>query len=155
MTTMSDRKPPAPLTDLERVTLLCVVGHMIPANAEYGVPGADDPRIFADIMRSIDRDREALRKALQVVDDIAGGMITALSRAEQAKRLAGFRAEHPDLAGVIESVVARCYYRDDRVMTSIGMEARPAFPKGYQVERGDLSLLDPVRARGRMYRDVG
>jgi hypothetical protein len=155
MTTMSDRKPPAPLTDLERVTLLCVAGHVIPASAEHGVPGADDPRIFADITRSIDRDREALRKALQVVDDIAGGMISALSRAEQAKRLAEFRAGHPDLAGVIESVVARCYYRDDRVMASIGMEARPAFPKGYRVEQGDLSLLDPVRARGRIYRDAG
>tara|TARA_B100000378_G_C17779757_1_gene319841 strand:+ start:130 stop:516 length:387 start_codon:yes stop_codon:yes gene_type:complete len=128
---------------------------MIPASAEYRVPGADDPLIFADILRSIDRDRETLRKALQVVDEIAGGSIAALSREEQANRLAAFRAAHEDLAGVIESAVARCYYRDDRVMASIGMEPRPAFPKGYQVERGDLSLLDPVRARGRMYRDVG
>ena len=155
MTTLSDRQPPAPLTDLERVTLLCIVGHVIPASAEYGVPGADDPRIFADIMRSIDRDREELRRALHVVDSVAGGMISALSRTEQAKRLAEFRARHADLAGVIESLVARCYYRDDRVMTSIGMEARPAYPNGYHVKQGDLSLLDPVRARGRMYRDAG
>lgn len=155
MTTMSDRTPPAPLTDLERVTLHCIAGHMIPASAEYGVPGADDPRIFTDITRSIDRDMEALLKALQVVDDISGGMLSALSRTEQAKRLAEFRTGHPDLAGVIESVVARCYYRDDRVMTSIGMEVRPPFPKGYQVDQGDLSLLDPVRARGKIYRDAG
>lgn len=155
MTTMSEKMPPAALTDLERVTLLCIAGHMIPASAEHGVPGADDSRIFADITRSIDRDREPLRKALHVVDDIAGGMISALSKAEQAKRLAEFRAGFPELAGVIESAVARCYYRDDRVMASIGMEARPAFPKGYRVDQGDLSLLDPVRARGRIYRDAG
>jgi len=155
MTTMSDKQPPAPLTDIERVTLLCVAGHMIPASVEYGVPGADDLRIFADITRSIDRDREVLGKALQVVNDLSDGMILALSRAEQAKRLAEFRTRHADLAGVIESVVARCYYRDDRVMASIGMEARPAFPKGYKVEQGDLSLLDPVRARGKIYRDAG
>lgn len=154
MTTTSHSKPPAPLSDPERQTLLCVAGHMIPANAEYSVPGADDSRIFADIVRSIDRDRDDLREALRVIHDLAGGMITALSEAEQEKRLARFRAEHPDLAGVIESVVARCYYRDDRVMASLGMEIRAAFPKGYEVERGDLSLLEPVRARGRMYREV-
>lgn len=155
MTTTSDNRPAAPLTDRERTTLHCVVGHMIPADAGYGVPGADDPRIFADILRTIDRDLYAMRNALHVIDSLADGTITTLSRAEQTERLAGFRAAHAHLAGVIESIVARCYYRDDRVMTSLGMEARPPFPNGYKVEQGDLSLLEPVRARGRIYRDAG
>ena len=155
MTTTSDSGPAAPLTDRERMTLLCVVGHMIPADAGYGVPGADDPRIFADILRSIDRDLDTMRNALHAIDRLADGTITTLSRAEQTERLAGFRAAHADLASVIESIVARCYYRDDRVMTSLGMEARPPFPNGYEVKQGDLSLLDPVRARGRIYRDAG
>jgi hypothetical protein len=43
--------------------------------------------------------------------------------------------------------VLLCYYRDDRVMVSLGLEARPPFPKGYVLEQGDWSLLDPVRAR--------
>jgi hypothetical protein len=34
------------------------------------------------------------------------------------------------------------------------MEARPPYPKGYQVVQGDLSLLEPVRARGKIYRDA-
>ena len=38
-----------------------------------------------------------------------------------------------------------CYYRDDRVMVSLGLEARPPFPKGHVLEQGDWSLLDPVR----------
>jgi len=49
-------------------------------------------------------------------------------------------------------VVAQCYYRDDRVMQSLGMELRPPFPKGFEVEQGDWSLLDPVRARPAFYR---
>ena len=53
---------------------------------------------------------------------------------------------------MIEAVTARCYYRDDRVMASIGIEVRPPFPEGYAVEEGDLSLLDPVRARGPIWR---
>jgi hypothetical protein len=34
------------------------------------------------------------------------------------------------------------------------MDARAPFPKGYDLEQGDWSLLDPVRARPRLYRDV-
>jgi hypothetical protein len=51
-------------------------------------------------------------------------------------------------------VVLLCYYRDDRVMRSLGQEPRPPFPKGHVVEQGDWSLLDPVRKRPRMYRVV-
>lgn len=42
-------------------------------------------------------------------------------------------------------VVVQCYYRDDCVMRSLGMEVRPPFPKGFEVEQGDWSLLDRAR----------
>jgi hypothetical protein len=51
-------------------------------------------------------------------------------------------------------VAARCYYRDDRVMRAIGMEVRAPYPLGFKVEQGDLSLLEPVRLRGKKYRDA-
>ncbi|MFZ2099722.1 MAG: hypothetical protein WAU86_04075 [Oricola sp.] len=153
MTTTADNTQD-PLSDLERETLLCIAGHMIPASAEYGIPGADDPAIFADILRSVGRDRPVLGEALRVVSENAGGRLAALSEANRDALLAAFRAGHPALAGVIESVTARCYYRDDRVMASIGMEIRPPFPLGYDVQQGDWSLLEPVRARGKIYRDA-
>lgn len=143
-----------PLTETEQATLRCIAGHMIPASAEHGVPGADDPAIFADIVRSVERDLPALRDALVAANAAAGGDLASLSRSAQDKALAGFRADRPALAGVIEAAVARCYYRDDRVMAAIGMEPRPPFPAGYAVVRGDWSLLEPVRARGRIYRDA-
>ena len=135
--------------------LRCVVGHIIPPSAEYGVPGADDPLIFADILRSVGRDLPDLERALLVIDHMAGARLTSLSDEKQAQVLAAFRASEPALAGVVEAVTARCYYRDDRVMASIGVEARPPFPVGYEVEQGDWSLLDPVRRRGKIYRDIG
>ena len=49
-------------------------------------------------------------------------------------------------------IILQCYYRDDRVMRSLGMEPRPPSPKGVEVEQGDWSLLDPVRARPILYR---
>jgi hypothetical protein len=39
-------------------------------------------------------------------------------------------------------------------MRSLGMEPRPPFPTGHEVEQGDWSLLDPVRKRAKFYRDV-
>jgi hypothetical protein len=55
---------------------------------------------------------------------------------------------------LLQRLVLHCYYRDDRVMISLGMEARPPFPKGYEVEQGDWSLLDPVRAMPKLWRDA-
>ena len=50
--------------------------------------------------------------------------------------------------------VLQCYYRDDRVVRSLGLEPRAPYPKGHVLEQGDWSLLDAVRGRPRMWRDV-
>ena len=54
----------------------------------------------------------------------------------------------------LERIILQCYYRDDRVMRSLGLEVRPPYPKGFEVEQGDWSLLDPVRARPKLYREI-
>ncbi|HTO34341.1 MAG TPA: hypothetical protein VL202_24695 [Pararhizobium sp.] len=133
-------------------TLLAVVGHMIPASAEFGLPGADDPAIFREILRSTGRDRAFLEEALGMIDAMAGGSLGSLPRDRQVTLLADFRAAEPERAAILEAVATRCYYRDDRVMTAIGIEVRAPFPIGYEVEEGDWSLLEPVRSRGRIWR---
>jgi hypothetical protein len=50
-------------------------------------------------------------------------------------------------------VILAAYYRDDRVLLALGLEARSPFPKGYTVEQGDWSLLDAVRGREPFWRD--
>jgi hypothetical protein len=50
-------------------------------------------------------------------------------------------------AATLVRVVLQCYYRDDRVLRSLGLELRAPFPLGYTLEQGDWSLLDPVKAR--------
>ena len=61
-----------------------------------------------------------------------------------------------DQAGIsgqrtLVSIIAQCYYRDDRVMRSLEMEPRSPFPQGFEVEQGDWSLLDPVKRRAAGY----
>ncbi|KAB2956100.1 MAG: hypothetical protein F9K19_08760 [Rhizobiaceae bacterium] len=143
------------LSPAESACLRVLAGHMIPPSAAYGVPGADDAAIFADMMTTVGRDREALSRTLARVDEAAGGRLSALPRATQAVLIARLRAAEPGLFAVVEAVVSRAYYRDDRVLRSLGLEPRPPFPKGYAVEEGDWSLLDPVRDRGPIHRDAG
>jgi hypothetical protein len=148
---------PAPqtLSADEQASLRCVVAHMIPASAEYGVPGADDDAIFSDIVSSLDRDAMAVREALSVLNRLAGGALHLAPVERQQTVLSDFRKHNAGLAAVLVSVAARCYYRDDRVMRSLGMDVRPPYPKGFEVPQGDWSLLEPVRARGKIYRDAG
>ncbi len=138
-----DTLNPSEQRDLQRLAAM-----MIPASAEYGVPGADDPAIFADIIRSLGRDLPSARAALAALAE--GGPFADLA-AEKAEALAASLRTTPDLL-VLHRLVLLCYYRDDRVMRSLGQEPRPPFPKGHVVEQGDWSLLDPVRARPPIWR---
>ena len=52
-----------------------------------------------------------------------------------------------------EVEVARDDDEDDRVVALLG-EQSPPFPEGNTVDPGDLTLLDPVKAGGRRYRDA-
>lgn len=56
-------------------------------------------------------------------------------------------------AETLGRVILQCYYRDDRVLRSLGIEPRPPFPQGHVVEQGDWSLLDAVRDRPKLWRD--
>lgn len=153
--TSSTETQEALLTPVEAECLRLLAGHMIPASEAHGVPGADDPAILADMMTAIGRDRDALKAILALVDKAAGGRLADLTREAQAELLARMRAEDAAHFAVVEAVVSRAYYRDDRVLTSLGVEPRPPFPKGFEVEQVDLSLLEPVRRRGPIYREAG
>ena len=74
--------PGAELTSAELADLRRLAAVMVPASAEYGVPGANDEVIFADIVRSLGRDRNAVRKALAILREIAGGDFTGLDEAK-------------------------------------------------------------------------
>ena len=142
------------LTADEVRDLRALAGMIIPPSSVYDVPGADDEKIFNDILRSLERDRDDIRRGLSHLAAIAGCAFADLEAARRTEVAAVFReVGGPPLAALVR-VVLLCYYRDDRVMRSLGMEPRSPFPKGHVVEQGDWSLLDPVRARPPMYRTV-
>jgi hypothetical protein len=140
------------LSDAEIADLRCLAGIIIPPSAKYGVPGADDDTIFADIVNSIGRDSANVRAALAKLRMLTGGPLGALDAARRGDVVSKLRAQSGAEVGVLTRIVLLCYYRDDRVMVSLGLEARPPFPKGHTLEQGDWSLLDPVRVRAPFWR---
>lgn len=146
--------PEAELTPAEARDLRRLAGFMVPASAEYDVPGADDEAVFADIVRSLARDRDPVRAALAMLREIAGGNFVDLDDAKaEAVAMTLLRHEGPMITALGRAVL-QCYYRDDRVFRALGLEPRPPYPKGRALEQGDWSLIDAVRGRSRMWRDV-
>jgi hypothetical protein len=125
---------------------------IIPASVAFGVPGADDPAIQADLLVTVGRDEPAVCAALERLRALAGGPFAALDPARRQAVAQDFRAGGgADLATLVR-VVLQTYYRDDRVVRSLGLEPRPPFPRGHVLEDGDWSLLDPVKARAPFWR---
>jgi hypothetical protein len=143
----------AELTGVELWDLRRLAGLMEPASTEYGVPGADDSAIFADIVRSLGRDRDAVRKALAMLREVAGGDFAGLDEPKAEAAAMTLLGCGDPMVTALGRAVLQCYYRDDRVMHALGLEPRPPYPKGHVLEQGDWSLLDAVRGRPQMWRD--
>jgi hypothetical protein len=131
-----------------------LAGQIIPASETYRVPGADDEAIFTDILKSLERDRDDVRRALADLAKLSGGTFADLDAAKRKEVASKLHAAGGTPLASLVRVVLLCYYRDDRVMHSLGQDPRPPFPKGHVVEQGDWSLLDPVRARPPIWRKV-
>jgi hypothetical protein len=127
-----------------------VAGTMIPADATLGVPGADDPAILDDIVTSLGRDLPLVRQALAA---IAATSFAGLDRDGREALIDHHYRTGGSAMVALGRVVLAAYYRDDRVLRSLGQEARAPFPKGYTLEQGDWGLLDAVRQRPPLWRD--
>lgn len=135
------------LTQAQRDDLRSIAAMIIPASDEYQVPGADDAAIQADMLDTLGRDTEPVAQALDHLARLAGQPLAALDAARRDAVIAEFRATGGAPAATLVRVVLQCYYRDDRVLRSLGIELRAPFPKGHVLPDGDWSLLDPVKTR--------
>lgn len=154
MTFSTDLTADAPHIQDLRGILACIAGHMIPRDAGLGMPGADDPAIVQVMVDSVNRDRALLVSSLSAIEACVGGSLHAMEATEQAAALAILRTDRPDLFAVIEGVVSRAYYRDDRVLRALTVPVRPPFPEGYEIDPSDWDLLAPVRNMPERYRRV-
>ena len=130
-----------------------IAGTMIPESRDLGVPGADDPAILDDIVRSVGRDLPLVREALAAIAAKSAGAFAGLDRDRREALINDYFAGGGAASVALGRVIVGAYYRDDRVLLALGLEARAPFPKGYALEQGEWSLLEAVRRRAPFWRD--
>jgi hypothetical protein len=146
------------LTPAQRASLDIVLNMIVPPSADGRMPGAAEVGVPAylvaeapDALPQLHRELEELERRAR--ERFARGF-AQLDAGERRTLTEAMRAQEPSWMSRLAMETLACYYQHDRVLEGLGMEARPPYPKGYQVVQGDLSLLEPVRARGKIYRDA-
>ena len=141
------------LSNAEIHDLRAIAGTMIPEDRGLGMPGADDPAILADIVRSLGRDLPRVREAVAAIVAKSEGSFAGMDLDAREALINDYHAGGGAAAATLGRVILAAYYRDDRVLLALGQEARAPFPKGHTLEQGDWSLLDAVRQRPPFWRD--
>ena len=138
--------------------LLILVDMIIPASVDFTLPSASDPQIFADLVNTAQRRRDEVRDALSALETVAYEEARSeFSKLDDKNRiviLELFRRTYVKAADLLATLTVQCYYRDSRVMRSLNMESRAPHPIGFEVNRGNWSLLDPVRNRTPNFRKL-
>lgn len=112
-------------------------------------------RLAARIARG--RDADPRLATLKAIARRAGGE-AAFARSDAATRadtLRAVEAQSREAFGDLVSLALEEYYDSDPVILAMGWRIEPPQPLGHQVRPLDEALLDPVRRRGRMWRDAG
>ena len=137
-----------PLSGSQQEILIGLLDVIIPASDDGRMPSAGE----IDIMAYIETHAPEFVAALIPGLDSLGAAFAALPQAGRVPLVEAFSLEQAGLFGTLLFHVYACYYQENRVLEGLGIGAGAPFPRGNTVIPGDLSLLDPVLKRPRLYR---
>ncbi len=144
------------ITQRQTETLNSLLVRIIPASQDRSMPAATDIG-FEEYVVNIEPDFAAvLSRALDYLEFVGGSdmCFAQLSDAAQQTAIDQSKQKLDQFYSALTPIVFACYYQNEKVLEGLGLESRAPFPKGNEVELGDLSLLDPVRARGPIWRQL-
>ena len=142
----------AALDPARLATLAAVLDTLVPPDLERGMPGAGALGLAAPLAETLGA-TESLGAALDLLASAAGGDLAALSQEEREALLREAPGLEPGLVRNLVMPTFVAYYEHPEVVAALGLEARPPYPRGYDLAPGDLGLLDPVRRRAPLYRE--
>jgi len=142
-------------------TLCAVLDEIIPPSPERNLPGASDAGCLTAVAEAVAATPGldvVLEQGANAADEVARSQgadgFAALPRGERRGVLESLAASQP---GFLPSLTFHCYtsyYQAPSVVEALGLEYRPPHPKGYAMEPLDPALVEPVKRRGKMFRDV-
>lgn len=146
------------LTEDQLRNLTGLLNMIIPPDPNKGMPGAGELDFIAYLSEFAANQIDAICLELDELNQAAKRhyqcTFADLHESDREGLIDRLRTENPLFAQRIAVQTMACYYQADPVVVALGMEARPPFPKGNEVVAGDLSLLDPVRRRKKIYREI-
>ena len=145
---------------LPRDALAAALDLLIPPSADGRLPGAGElglARYVEELLAKTPAPRPLLAQGLAALEAAAAGRgargFAELPRDAQRALLDAHAQTAPGFAPTLLFLVMTGYYREPRVLASLGLEDRPPFPKGHAVAESDFTGLDAVRRRGKLYRE--
>ena len=152
-------RPASVLIESQQALLADVLDRLIPSTGRLPAAGALGVADYIDRVLAGSTDlRRAILEVLLQIDTTAGREYsTAFSELDGSRKDAVLRrveASEPELSEALLRQAYNGYYSNPAVIEGLGLEARPPQPAGYELEAGDLSSLERVKRRGRMYREV-
>ena len=155
---MSEDTGDPTLSDLDERALASVLDEIIPPSGDGGLPGAGELGLARIIRERAPDLGPVIADGLSALRDVSGRRgsedFAALSAQDKLEALNELATTQPAfLPGLIFQTYVT-YYQNARVVEALGLEARPPYPKGYEIEPGDFTLLDEVRQRPERYRSV-
>ncbi|MBM4267533.1 MAG: gluconate 2-dehydrogenase subunit 3 family protein [Deltaproteobacteria bacterium] len=145
---------PTPFSEEARRTLATVLDEILPARPDGRLSGAGALGLGSRLEEALKK--EPLQHAM-----VAQGLadVEKAARVRHGASLAEVPAserrallEEQPFTGLVMFHAYVGYYQDERVVAVLGIEPRPPHPLGYEMPPNDLTLLDPVRRRAKMYR---
>jgi hypothetical protein len=146
--------------DSRRALLRQVLDEIIPPSDDGSFPGAGELGVGERMEEMLAEQPEfgrTIEQGLASVGRLAENRhpsgFGGLSGTERASVLREVEAVEPASFGALVMCAYLVYYSDRRITDRLGVR-NPPQPQGYELEQGDMSLLDPVRARPKLWRDA-
>ena len=158
---MNDEKIEPCLSEEQARSLAGVLDEIIPPTNDGKLPGAGELGVIAYVevaLRQMAMLKPIILQGLGVLDDVSrrsrSESFAALSKPDRLEVLHELQSVDPAFLPTLTFLAYAGYYHDGHVVEALGLEPRPPHPAGYAIAPNDFSLLDQVRRRGKLYRDV-
>ena len=155
---MADSSETKLLSQEQNHILLTILDMIVPEDSSRSKPSAAEVDVLKFICEYEPGYIETLIQEIALVANESvktfGNPFSSLDTATRDELISKLRSDDPFFLRGLAIWTVTCYYQDYRVMHAIDLPARAPYPLGYDVDSGDLSLLDPVKTRGKIYRDA-
>ena len=147
---MSQVSSDSPLRDTD--LLDAVFDHLIPPRDDGKLPGGGSLGLAARVAEKLFEMQgmatlveQGLSQLRSATNDLGADDFKSLTPAQRLTLLNEISQQHPAMIPLLCLQLYAGYYQHPTVLEGLGEEPRPPFPKGYEIEATEASLMKKLR----------